>query len=263
MINLHGEAPELPVERAGIHEVSARAVSQGAMIELLQRLELPAPDLEWDNGQGWLTAGDTRVRVAMNRRSGGFRYTLRPLAEEPGRMVTASEQRLEEIARDFLDRVGSPDAPLRLERISYLKGQAASLGGSELSDVEILNAAVIFRRFVDDIPVVGPGGFAMVRIGTDGAVVGGREVWRPSVRSGPSAELRRPDDALTRLVERLTARGLHGDAWMRKALFGYEELGIDERQHRLAPCYAFLIEFPGEMEYKTVEVVPAIRSQQA
>jgi hypothetical protein len=254
------EMPELPVPRAAVHEVSAQHVSRVALLSMLRRLSLTdrLPGLEWDRGQDWLTAGDQRVRVAMNSKSGGIRYTLRPLAEEQGQSITSSEERLEQIARDFLDRLGRPAEPMTLKRTTYLRAQTSSADG-ELSEVATLDAGLIFQRTVDDIPVIGPGGRAMVRVGADDVVVGGREVWRPTVRSGPPIDLLRPDNAVDLLRVRLESRGLDGDARVRTAVFGYEERGIEERQLRLEPCYAFLIEFYGDTtDYKTVEVVSAL-----
>jgi hypothetical protein len=261
MITLRLDAmPELPVARAGVHEVSAQPVSRVTVLSMLRRLALTdrLPDLEWERTQDWLIAGDQRVRVAMNASSGGIRYNLRPLAEEQGQSITSSEERLEEIARDFLDRLGRPAEPMTLDRITHLRAQTSSPDG-ELSEVATLDAGLIFRRTVDDLPVVGPGGLAMVRVGTDDVVVGGREVWRPIVQSGPPLDLLRPDNAVDLLRVRLESRGLDGDARVRTAVFGYEERGIEERQLRLEPCYAFLIEFYGDTaDYKTVEVISAL-----
>ncbi len=263
MITLTGEVPSLPVQQASVVDVSANRVGPGAMIELLRRLDLPASELELDRVQGWLAAADDRVCVAMNGRSGGFRYSLRPLDEEPGRDITTSPQGLEDVARTFLGGLGRPAEPLQLGHISYLRGQSVSANGTVLSAVETLNAAVTFQRFIEDIPVIGPGGCASVRVGTDGTVVGGSEVWRPVTASRPPAELIQPDEAVAQVVQRLSARGLDGEIVVRKAQFGYEELGINTVQRQLRPCFAFLLVVPGDMPFKTVEVIPAIRPQLA
>ena len=59
-----------------------------------------------------------------------------------------------------------------------------------------LDAGLIFTRTVDDLPVIGPGGMAMVKVGTDEAVVGGREIWRPVLRRASQVNLRTPDEAV-------------------------------------------------------------------
>ncbi|MGR0221539.1 hypothetical protein [Agromyces sp. ZXT2-6] len=254
------EMPELPVAHARVHEVKAQPVSRVSVLSMLRRLMLidRLADLEWNREQDWLIAGDQRVRVAMNARSGGIRYSLRALADEQGQNITSSVGRLEEIARDFLVRLGRPAGPTTMERVTHLHAQTSSPVG-QLSEVATLDAGLIFRRTIDGIPAIGPGGRAMVRIGTDDVVVGGREVWRPIVRSGPPVDLVRPDTAVDMLQRRLEARGLDGEARVRSALFGYEERGIGERQQRLEPSYAFLIEFYGDnVDYRTAEVISAL-----
>lgn len=253
------EEPEVPVTRAAVHELGAPRVTRLSVIAMLARLAQTArlPDLGWDRSLGWLTAGDERVRVAMNTRSGGLRYGLRPLAELQGD-VTTSESRLEEIARAFLDRFGRPAEPLALERITHLHAQTSTVAG-EVSEVATLDAGLIFRRTVDDLPVIGPGGFAMVRIGSDEEVVGGRQVWRPIAERGPMHDLRRPEQAVELLRQRLESAGVEGEVRVRKAFFGYEEHGIEEPQRRLEPAYAFRIEVPGEeADHKAVIVISAL-----
>ncbi len=111
----------------------------------------------------------------------------------------------------------------------------------------------------NDLPVIGPGGFAMVRIGSDEEVVGGREVCRPIAERGPTHDLRRPEQAVELLRQRLESAGIEGEVRVRKAFFGYEERGIEEPQRRLEPAYAFGVEVPGEeADHKAMVVIPAL-----
>jgi hypothetical protein len=255
-----GDLPELPVARAAVHELATPPVGRIVLLSMLSRLAMAdrLSDLRWERNQDWLTAGDERLRIAMNARSGGVRYTLRSLAEEQGGSITTSEERLEEIARDFLSQFGRPAQPMALDRIAYLRAQTSARTG-ELSDVATLNAGVIFRRSLDEIPVIGPGGLAMVRIGTDEKVVGGRDVCRPTVGKGSAIDLLSPQNAVELLRARLEARGLEGEVHVSRVRFGYEERGIEERQRRMEPSYAFWVEMSNEDgDHKTVEVISAV-----
>lgn len=254
------EMPDPPVTRAAVHELGVRPVTRATVISMLARLNLTArlSSLSWDRTASWVTAGDEQVRVAMNARSGGIRYTLRPLAEQQGD-VTTSDSRLEEIAREFLSRFDGPAEPLVLERITHLRAQTSTLAG-ELSEVATIDAGLVFRRTVDDLPVIGPGGLVMVRIGSDEQVVGGREVCRPLTATGPKFDLRGRDEAIDLLRQRLESLGFRGEVRVRRAFFGYEELGIEELQRRLEPVYAFLVEIAGDdVDSKTAVVVPAVQ----
>jgi hypothetical protein len=252
------EQPQLPVPQAAVHALGASRVGRLTVIALLTRLGLAGrlADLGWEHRGGWVTAGDEQAHVAMNVNSGGVRFTLRPMDELAGD-VAIPDARLEEIARGFLDQLGRPADPLVLERITHLHVQTSSATG-ELSAVERLDAGLVFRRTVDDLPVIGPGGLAMVRIAADEAVIGGREICRPVTGRGPVIGLRSPESALDELRRRLESRGFEGEATVHRSLFGYEELGIEQVQHRLAPAYAFQVELPGNgVDDKTVEVIPA------
>lgn len=253
------QTPEAPTGDVAVHRLAPPQVNRPAIISMLSHLDLTdrLPTLEWDRRGSWLTTGDERVRVAMNVRSGGFRYRLRPLQEEQGDLGIADD-RLEEIARGFLDGLGRPNEPVQLERITNLQAQDSSTDG-ERSDVVTLDAGLVFRRTVDDLPVVGTGGFVMVRIGSDEAVIGGRQVWRSTTVREPAAKVRSVGQAIELLRQRLDAQGLEGEATVRKAVFGYEELGIETVQRRLQPVYAFLVEQAnGGIGYKTAVVIPAM-----
>jgi hypothetical protein len=257
------EMPEMVARWAAIHELRVPPLDRRAVVGLLDRMGLQdrRSGFTWEKHLHWLTTGDERTTVAINELSGGLRYRLRPLADEPGRDVTTAASRLEEIARGFLEELGRPGEPLALDRITYLRAQSAARDGSPLTR-STLDAGLIFTRTVDELPVVGPGGMAMVKIGTDETVVGGREIWRRIVRRGEKLKLRTPDESIELLRSRLAASGANGEVHVRKARQGYSELGIEEAQSSLEPCYAFVIETVGGLvDSKKVEVIPAAVSE--
>jgi hypothetical protein len=123
-----------------------------------------------------------------------------------------------------------------------------------------LDAGVIFTRMIDELPVVGLGGLAMVKVGTDDTVVGGREIWRPILQRGSKVPLRSPAEAMNLLENRLKRDRLEGDYYVCKAWQCYNESGIEEAQRHLEPCYVFVIESLGnEFDTKKVVVIPAAR----
>jgi hypothetical protein len=256
------EVPEMIAKKAAIHQLRVPSVGALTVAGLIKRLGLAErlDGFAWERDRNWLSAGDATATVSVHELSGGLRYRLRPLADGPGTDVSASPARLEELARGFLDRLGRPSEPARLERITYLRAQSSDAEGAVSAPIK-LDAGVLFTRSVDDLPIVGAGGAAMVKIGTDETVVGGREVWRPIASRGSPVPLRSPDEALDLLRSRLKETGLDGEIHVRKARQGYVELGIEEAQRTLEPCYAFLLETVGGLvDTKKVQVIPAART---
>jgi hypothetical protein len=74
-----------------------------------------------------------------------------------------------------------------------------------------------------------------VQIGTDEAVVGGREIWRAINKRGEGLKLRSADEATDLLRIRLTAAGLDGDVYIRKAIQSYAENSTSARACRAGP----------------------------
>jgi hypothetical protein len=256
------EKPEVIAKEAAIHELHVPPVTVRSVIDLLERMGLTEriEGLVWYRDLNWITASDDKVTVSCNEVSGGLQYRLRPLADESGRDV-ADDSTVESIAREYLKRIGRPneEQPLHLERVTHLHSQTADAKGKS-STPSKLDAGVIFTRKIDELPVVGTGGFAMVKIGTDNAVVGGREVWRPIARSGSKVALRSAAEAMDLLETKLKRVGLDGDYYVCKAWQCYHESGIEEVQRHLEPCYLFVVEsFGKQFDTKKGVVIPAAR----
>src|SRR4029077_7802064 len=99
---------------------------------------------------------------------------------------------------------------------------------------------------------------------TDETVVGGREIWRGILRRGPKLTHRTAEESIELLRSRLRASGTDGNAFVREARLGYNELGIEEEQKYLEPCYAFVVETRSLLvDWKTVVVIPAARERPA
>src|SRR5262245_43636795 len=125
------EVPGMPARKASIVELTAATADQAALVKLLDRLGMRErlPAFEWDRDLNWITASDQKTTFSANELSGGLRYRLRPLEDEPGTDVTTSPARLEQIARTFLDQMGRPIDRLTLERITYLRTEMGSSDG--------------------------------------------------------------------------------------------------------------------------------------
>jgi hypothetical protein len=255
------ETPQMLADKAAIIELTVVPVDRPSIVQLLVRLGLEKRlrELAWERSQNWINTGDGQVTLSVNELSGGLRYRLRPLVDEPGTEVKTSAAKLEEIARRFLKQLGRPADPLALERITYLHVKTGDSNG-EASASSTLDAGLFFSRVVDDLPVIGPGGRVLVKIGTDETVVGGREIWRPILKRGEKVNLRTPDEANELLQLRLKKWGVEGSVHVRKARMGYGELGIEAQQRYLEPCYEYIVETVGALvPSKRIEIIPAAR----
>lgn len=257
------QEPKEIAKRAAIIEVRVPPVTVQTVMDLLGRLGLTEriEGMTWEQDLNWITASDDTVTVSCNELSGGIQYRLRPLADEPGTGISTGEDTLAEIARGFLDRIGRPveAQPLHLERVTYLYSQGIDVNKKKTEPVK-LDAGLIFTRMIDELPVVGPGGLAMVKIGTDDTVVGGSEIWRPILQRGAKVPLRSPSEAMMLLETQLKRARIEGDYYVCKAWQCYTELGIGTSQRHLEPCYTFVIESLGnEFDTKKVVVIPAAR----
>jgi hypothetical protein len=255
------EIPERVTQRAPIIELTVTPVDPFIVVGLLDRLGLREQlgEFTWEQHPNWIVVSNQQTILSLNKVSGGLRYRIRPLADEPGTDLKASVSHLEKIARSFLDQLGRPSGPLKLERVTYLHTETGTVDGGVWTR-STLDAGLIFTRTVEDLPVIGPGGMAMVKIGTDESVVGGREIWRPILRRGAKLPLRTPEEATELLHKRLKKRGINGVLHVRKAQLGYAELGIEEKQQYLEPCYAYVVESTGEfVDFKKIEIIPAAK----
>ena len=256
------EEPQDIAKEAAIHALSVTPVSVRDMMKLLDRMGLSTriPGLTWYRDLNWITGTDDTVAVSCNELSGGLQYRLRPLANETGTDVS-DDTTVEKIAREFLKQIERPaeSEPLHLEAITHLYRQSTGSIG-QVSTPAKLDSGVIFTRMIDDLPVVGPGGSAMVNIGQDDTVIGGREVWRPISARGSKVPLRSAAEAMDLLETKLRRSGLDGDYYVCRAWQCYHESGIEAEQQQLEPCYLFVIESDGkEFNSKTAEIIPAAR----
>jgi hypothetical protein len=136
-----------------------------------------------------------------------------------------------------------------------LRSGVSDLKGKNRSE-RLIDAGVIYRRLVDETPVDGPGGYAMVNIDPEGEVVGMRSVWRQALRREAKVKII-PAGQAQETFERLVSR-VEGELTVTTANFGYFEQGELDRQSYLEPAYVFIyVAQNGEVAHKSIEVIPA------
>jgi hypothetical protein len=222
-----------------------------------QQFGLSGKMREFITNDEWTSYQEGRYRVSVHRNSGAVRYLNRDkYGIEPKNDFKISPTRTEKIATDFLGRTRAyPANQSRLYRITNLRSGVSDIKGKEKTE-RLIDAGVIYRRLVDDIPVDGPGGYAMVNIDPDGEVVGMRSVWRQTAGRETKVKIIPVGQAIEAFERTLSK--VEGKITVTAANFGYFEQGELDRQSYLEPAYVFIyVVQNGAVAHKSIEVIAA------
>jgi len=222
-----------------------------------QRFGLSGKMREFTISDDWTGYQEGRIRISVHRNSGALRYiNIDKYGMEREKEFRLSEQESEQISRDFLGRTRMySDKLMRLHKITYLRSGSSDLEGKEKTE-KLIDAGVIYRRFVDETPVEGPGGYTMVNIDPEGEVVGFRSIWRQTLRREAKVKII-PVGQVVEAFEKLVSN-VEGDLTVTAANFGYFEQGELDRQLYLEPAYVFIYTVQnGEVAHKSIEVIAA------
>lgn len=222
-----------------------------------QRFGLSGKMREFITSEDWTSYHEGRFRVSVHRNSGALRYINRDkYAMEPESDFKLSPKETERIAQEFLGRTKLyPAQQSRLHKITHLRSAVSDTKGKERTE-RLIDAGVIYRRLVDETPVDGPGGYAMVNVDPEGEVAGLRSVWRQTLQSEAKVKIIPVSQALE-AFEKLVSK-VEGELTVTTANFGYFEQGEVDRQSYLEPAYVFIyVVQNGEVAHKSVEVIAA------
>lgn len=252
----------LPVYR--LREFDGSAGPQ-QLSDVAHQLGLEGRAHEITTSGDWTIHQEGVYQIAVHGRSGALIYRNRAKAQRPStEPFELDDDASDTAARRFLDRAGllsSPgDSPAREDStvvgVTHLRTSGGDREGRERREEVVLDAGVVYGRVVDDIPVDGPGGNMMVNVDPTGDVIGLRRVWRPLAERAADVRVLSPErayDAMKRIAERV-----RGDTIVRKARFGYFELGPNDRQSHLQPAYMMVyVVTDRDVAYKSAEVVTA------
>jgi hypothetical protein len=253
-------AKELPNQVPSSLAVYRLAPPQSTMTQaaaMSQRFGLSGKMREFTISDDWTGYQEGRIRISIHRNSGALRYiNIDKYGMELENAFRLSEQESEKISRDFLGRTRMyPDKLMRLHRITYLRSGSSDIEGKEKTE-KLIDAGVIYRRFVDETPVEGPGGYTMVNIDPEGEVVGFRSIWRQTLRREAKVKII-PVGQAVEAFEKLVST-VEGELTVTAANFGYFEQGELDKQLYLEPAYVFIYTVQnGEVAHKSIEVIAA------
>lgn len=240
-----------------VYKLAPPVSTTGYVATLSKRLGLAGSMRDFVLSGDWTSYREGRYSVSVNRRSGALRYVHRDkYGMEVDEEFKLSAKQSERVAGGFLAETKIiPLKQASLYRITHLRSGTAEASGKQRTE-KLLDAGVIYRRFVDETPVEGPGGFVMVNIDPAGEVVGLESIWRPI--SGQEARVKIiPASEAIEIFERRVSNVL-GDTIVTSASFGYFEQGEMERQTYLEPAYVFIyVVRNGSVSHKSIEVIAA------
>lgn len=222
-----------------------------------QRFGLTGKMRDFITSEDWTSYQEGRFRVSVHRKSGSLRYMNRDkYGVEPKNEFKLSDKESERIAKEFLQRTKiHSDKQLKLHKVTHLRSGVSDVKGNDKVE-KVLDAGVIYRRLVDDTPVEGPGGFAMVHVDPEKEVIGMRNVWRPTLQRETKVKII-PVDQAVETFEKLISH-VRGDVTVRTASFGYFEQSESDKQGYLEPAYVFIyVVQNGEFAHKSIEVIAA------
>ncbi len=181
--------------------------------------------------------------LRLFRLSGGWQYrdaTRWQVDDGQGSLRTEDEEAAR-LALDAITRFDVADqSGLELTRVRLLHVAHAQRGGASHSE-RIIGARVEFRRLLDGLSAVGPGGKTVVYLDHERQLTGIDHLWREieDVHE-PVAGLRPVSEALDEVRRRYGSA--EGRVEVSDLQLGYFELGLDDSQEFLQPAYVVFLE---------------------
>lgn len=245
-------------EKVNVYQLAKLSASTKAVADIAKQLGLKGKQREYSISPDWTIYREGPYRVEVHKRSGALyyhdesRYGLQTEKE-----FELDNTRAEEIANDFLRSANIiPKNESKLLKVTHLRGAVSSVGnGTDLRE-SVIDAGVIYGRFVDKISVEGPGGKAIVNIDPEGKVVGMSLLWRPLSRKIGSVKVKKRDLILNEMEKSLAQ--IKGNVTVTKARFGYFEFDKYDLQKVLQPVYTFIFNVEHEeIARRYIKVIPA------
>jgi hypothetical protein len=256
-VTYHARFPRTLPDAVTVYELPKPVVNNSVLTTLARNIGFTGASRTFSMDPESLGYQEGRHYFQIRRRSGAIsmrhddKYGI-----QTERAFDIPDRRCDSIARKFLQSAKLfPLASAKLARVTHLHGAEANRKERKITDV-LIDAGVVYRRLVDEVPVIGPGGLAMVNIGPGADVTGLTCLWRTTGKRVGKVKILSSDRAIE-AFEKVAGR-FKGDTTVIKAEFGYFEQGPLERQSVIEPAYALVyVVRNGEVAHKSVFVINA------
>lgn len=238
--------PRSVPSKARVYALAAPRATTKQLLSLADALGQRSAGAETSRSASHVGAMVGRWSLALHRASGALRlmetdrYGRDGLPEDTP--FELSDRKATRVAQKFASALKLlPAGEAKVLAVTHLRQAGAELKGERSGErlaERWLDAGVVFGRSIDELPVIGPGGMAMVNVAGDGAVVGARRIWRGLGRGVATVRLQPAEWALRNFEAAVRERFLGGIRVV-KAQLGYLEFGELDWQALIEPVYAF------------------------
>lgn len=256
-----------PVRReTNIYQLAAVRVSERSVLAAAQPFGLAADPARFSVTRfaTHFVLRDGTEELSVSAASGALRRVDTTLwqRDDGQSSLDITDEDAVKIARKYLQLTGlAPLSEVGVLRVTRLRVGTMERGARRAEE-RVIDAAVVFQRLIDRVPVEGPGGKVVVYIDAQRRVSGAQKVWREiaSVKKAvPASKLIAPSAAEEHL-RRYWREAWDGKLDVTDARFGYFESGPGEAQKVLQPAYIMpltLTSPDGRFVMKSVHVVAA------
>lgn len=242
-MHVTGKLIGTPRGQARIYRLNTPRVNERTVRALARRFGMRAEKqfgaLRSDEDK--LTYTEGHFELTVYRASGALRFIDRARWQVDDRQsdLKMEDAEARRIAQRWVRKLKlAPSGQTKFLKAARLRVGEATADGKEATE-RTIDVAVALQRWVDRIPVDGPGGKIVVYLDHEGKPTGVERIWRETAgvhRRG--ASYRSPQEAINEMAEHY--RSKRGVIEVQEARFGYFEEGRRSRQRYLQPAYVIV-----------------------
>ena len=242
-INKNVKLRETPRVKTNIYRLKGTGINESYILKISKRFGLKGHRRlgEISSNQYTLTYAEGPYVISLDRRSGALRFIdkNRWQIDNGISKVDFSEKKAVDIAQHFITNTELVPA----DEYKFLKITRLHVGTFQRENKEyeerVIDYGVVFKRFIDKIPVEGPGGTIVVYIDHEEEVTGCDRIWREIKeihRRISYKDLISLSDVYRQLEKYWSKRAVESID-VTDARFGYFEFGRGKIQRYLQPVY--------------------------
>ena len=238
-VKYEAQLPQSIPASVNVYKLQPANVTNAELLKRSKAFGLTGRGKDFIFGAESLAYREGRFHLEAHLKSGAIHYRhLDKYGRVPEKKFDLTDRRAATVARKFLETANLfPIGTAQKRAITHMHSAVADIKTKQIKE-EIIDAGVVYGRLVDDVPVDGPGGFALVNVDPDAEVIGMRSIWRGLGKRQAKVKIKAADEIMKQF-ERQAAK-FKGDTTVKKAGFSYFEHGPLDEQTVLEPAFWFV-----------------------